>query len=126
MSAEDKATALVEVQGIQRFAIGARYDESDPTKPFSYAAPQEDGEWVRYADYLEITNRQSPPNSIENLADEALAGFAEFFGKCLQDESFAGLSVQTKFDKLGKPAVYEVAACEMVGTEPMRRVAIKG
>lgn len=122
----EQATPLVEVEtkGIQRYNIGAKYDENDPTRPFSFAALHDEGEWVRYADYLAVTNREAPMNSVERLADEAIAGLAEFFGKVINDESFCGMSVQIKLDQFGKPAVFEVAACEIIGNEPLRRVPV--
>jgi len=101
---------------------GAKPSPSDPL-PLGCLTADRSGEWIRYADHLAILNRKAPSNSIEELAEVTLDRIAEFFGKCVNQPEFCGFSVEESEDAFGSPVSLTLTACEMVGGEPLRKVA---
>lgn len=89
----------------------------------SWVLPAHEGRYMLYADHLAIMTRKAAPNSIEDLADVTLERIAEFFGKCVNQPDFCGFSVEEAVDAFDAPVSLTLAVCQMVGDEPLRKIA---
>lgn len=81
------------------------------------------GQWVKFEDFQAIMTHKPEANSLEHLAEITLERIAEFFGKCVNSDKFAGFGVDELETPAGLPASLTLVACDENGDEPIRRVA---
>lgn len=60
--------------------------------------------------------------TIDETADSLLMRVAAFFGECISDDTFCGLSLDEVRDADGKIQGLQLVACDSVGGEPVRRI----
>lgn len=71
---------------------------------------------------LELTkNIQDTTGTLDATADELLLRIAQFFGECVGDETFCGLSIDETRDKAGKITSLKLIPCDFVDNFPVRR-----
>lgn len=90
----------------------------------TYQCKTVDQEAAMVAD-LDAQAMQAKAASLESMAEDTLERIAEFFGKAVNTKAFCGLSVEETYDAHGNVCSITLTACELVGGEPMRRVAAK-
>ena len=59
--------------------------------------------------------------NLDAAADALILRVAQFFGECVQAESFCGLSIDETRDAHGQIKSLTLVACDLVGEEPVRR-----
>ena len=59
--------------------------------------------------------------TLDATADALLLRIAAFFGECVSNEAFCGLSIDETRDDQGQITSLKLVPCDLVGDEPVRR-----
>jgi hypothetical protein len=59
--------------------------------------------------------------TLDATADALILRVAQFFGECVRDEAFCGLSIDETRDATGKLTSMKLVPCDLRGGEPERR-----
>lgn len=68
-----------------------------------------------------VGNIKDNTGTLDAAADALILRVAQFFGECVQADTFCGLSIDESRDAHGQIKSLTLVACDMVGEEPVRR-----